>query len=121
MAKISLGNDGAVDEEKVKNVLAELENAFPSQVLRQILKFYEAAIAREIRANSAKIEFAGALPAGTAEKLAEHFSKIYKKTIVPVPEKNDEILGGIRVQIGDDVFDASLAGTLKKLKLSLAS
>lgn len=121
LVELSRGADGRVDEARVRAVLAELPRAFPPTRLRPLLKNFYAAVARELRFSQARIEFAGTLPAGTAEGLAEYFSKLYARPISPVPVPNPALLGGLRVQVGDDVYDASLAGTLAKLRLSLAA
>jgi len=118
---ISRGEGGRVDEARVKIVLDEISRAFPPQVLRPILKAFYAAVAREMRFSEAKIEFAGTLSAGTANALAAHFSEIYERNVVPVAEENPALLGGVRVQVGDDVYDASLAGALASLRHSLSS
>ncbi len=120
LAELSRGSAGEIEEACVRSVLAEAEKAFPPRILRTILKFFYAEIARELRFSEARIEFAGTpLPGETAQALAAHFSKIYSRTIAPAPAENPQILGGLRVQVGDDVYDASLAGTLAKLRRSL--
>lgn len=121
LVELSRGADGRVDEARVRAVIAELPRAFPPTRLRPLLKNFYAAVARELRFSQARIEFAGTPPAGTAEGLAEYFSKLYARPISPVPVPNPALLGGLRVQVGDDVYDASLAGTLAKLRLSLAA
>jgi len=120
LLEISRSDGGRLDEARVKIVLDEISHAFPSQVLRPILKAFYAAVARELRFSEAKIEFAGTLPAGTETALAAHFSEIYGRIVVPVAEENPALLGGLRVQVGDDIYDASLACALAKLRASLA-
>lgn len=120
LAELSRGDAGVAEESRVRAVLDELEKTFPPRVLRTILKFYYAAIARELRFSEARIEFAGTLSEKTANALAAHFSEIYARAIAPVPAQNPEILGGLRVQVGDDVYDASLAGTLASLRRALS-
>jgi len=121
LLEISRGEGGRIDDARVKIVLDEISRAFPPQVLRPILKVFYAAVAREMRFSEAKIEFAGTLSAGTANALAAHFSEIYERNVVPVAEENPALLGGVRVQVGDDVYDASLAGALASLRHSLSS
>lgn len=120
LVELSRGADGRVDETRVRAVLAELPRAFPPTRLRPLLKNFYAAVARELRFSQARIEFAGTLPAGTADEIAAHFSARCGRPIAPAPEENPALLGGLRVQVGDDVFDASLAGTLARLRLSLS-
>lgn len=119
LLELSREATGTVSPARVNAILEELPKAFPPTSLRPLLKLFYADVARELRFTEARIEFAGTLPAGTANALAAHFSKIYNRTISAVPERNDALLAGLRVQVGDDVFDASAAGTLAKLQRAL--
>lgn len=122
LVELARGSDGRIDESRVKTVLAELGKTFPPTELRPLLESFYAAVARELRFSEARIEFAGtALPAGTENSLAAHFSALYGRPISPVPVPNSTLLGGLRVQVGDDVYDASLAGTLSRLRSALAA
>lgn len=121
LTELSRGADGRIDEKRVRVVLAEVGKAFPPAQLRPILEVFYAAVARELRFSEARIEYAGTLDAGTATAVAAHFSALYNRPIVPVATENPALLGGLRVQVGDDVYDASLAGTLARLRNSLAS
>lgn len=121
LTELSRGANGNIDAGRVKTVLSELPKAFPPAQLRPILEAFYAAVARELRFSEARIEYAGTLAAGTANAIAAHFSEIYNRPIIPVATENAALLGGLRVQVGDDVYDASLAGTLARLRASLAS
>ena len=121
LTELSRGANGQIDAARVKAVLAELPKAFPPAQLRPILEAFYAAVARELRFSEARIEYAGTLDAGTANAIATHFSVLYNRPIAPVATENAALLGGLRVQVGDDVYDASLAGTLARLRASLAS
>ena len=121
LTELSRGSDGRPDAERVGFVLDELARAFPPQILRPLLAEFYADVARALRFSEVRIEYAGTLPAGTPDALAAHFSRIYNRTFVPAAEENPALLGGIRAQVGDDVYDASLAGTLSRLRSALAS
>ncbi|MBQ8723928.1 MAG: F0F1 ATP synthase subunit delta [Opitutales bacterium] len=121
LTELSRGADGRIDEKRVRTVLAEVGKAFPPAQLRPILEAFYSAVARELRFSEARIEYAGTLDAGTANAVAAHFSALYNRPISTVATENPALLGGLRVQVGDDVYDASLAGTLARLRASLAS
>lgn len=121
LVELARGADGRIDAARVRAILAELPRAFPGAALRPLLEAFYAAVARELRFSEARIEFAGTLPAGTADALAAHFSALYERAVAPVATENPALLGGVRVQVGDDVYDASLAGTLARLRASLAA
>lgn len=121
LVELARGADGRIDAARVRAILAELPRAFPGAALRPLLEAFYAAVARELRFSEARIEFAGTLPTGTADALAAHFSALYERTVAPVATENPALLGGVRVQVGDDVHDASLAGALARLRASLAA
>lgn len=121
LVELARGADGRIDAARVRAILAELPRAFPGAALRPLLEAFYAAVARELRFSEARIEFAGTLPAGTADALAAHFSALYERAVAPVATENPALLGGVRVQVGDDVYDASLAGALARLRASLAA
>lgn len=121
LVELARGADGRIDAARVRAILAELPRAFPGAALRPLLEAFYAAVARELRFSEARIEFAGTLPAGTADALAAHFSALYRRAVTPVATENPALLGGVRVQVGDDVYDASLAGALSRLRASLAA
>lgn len=121
LTELARGADGRIDAARVRAILAELPRAFPGAALRPLLEAFYAAVARELRFSEARIEFAGTLPAGTADALAAHFSALYNRPVAPVATENPALLGGGRVQVGDDVYDASLAGALARLRASLAA
>lgn len=121
LVELARGADGRIDAARVRAILAELPRAFPGAALRPLLEAFYAAVARELRFSEARIEFAGTLPTGTADALAAHFSVLYERAVAPVATENPALLGGVRVQVGDDVYDASLAGALARLRASLAA
>lgn len=121
LVELARGADGRIDAARVRAILAELPRAFPGAALRPLLEAFYAAVARELRFSEARIEFAGTLPTGTADALAAHFSALYERAVAPVATENPALLGGVRVQVGDDVYDASLAGALARLRASLAA
>jgi len=42
------------------------------------------------------------------------FSKIYNRPIAAVTTPDPSLIAGVRIRIGDDVYDASIAGRLKR-------
>jgi F-type H+-transporting ATPase subunit delta len=52
-------------------------------------------------------------------ELARRLSNVYKRTIVPEPKVDPELLGGAVVQVGDRYLDASVAGKLEAVRRHL--
>ena len=49
------------------------------------------------------------------ENLVAHFSGEHERTIQVVERSNPELIAGMRVRLGDTVYDASLANNLQSL------
>jgi F-type H+-transporting ATPase subunit delta len=64
---------------------------------------------------TAEVTSSTALEASTVESLKESFSKRYDRPIDVKTKIDPSLIAGIRVKIGDDVFDASIAERLKRI------
>lgn len=110
---------GVISPERVRAVLDTLAVTRKPAKLRPILKAYYTAIRREIARGEARIEYAGTLAAETPAIIAAHFSKLYGRPITSVAGENDALIAGVRVRVGDDVYDASARGILERLAAKL--
>ena len=97
--------DGVVSADLVGAVLAALTKSRASHQLRPLLRAYLANIRRELARGEARIEHAGPLATAEADAIAAHFSKLLGRTVRPVARRNDALLAGFRVRVGDDVTD----------------
>lgn len=68
----------------------------------------------------ATVTLAERLPEKTRLELAEALKKKYKVREIHIQEKVDQrIIGGMKVRVGDEVYDASIQNWLKKLQTQL--
>ena len=111
---------GVVSADLVGAVLAALTKTRASHQLRPLLRAYLANVRRELARGEARIEHAGPLAAADADAIAAHFSKVLGRTVRPVARRNDALLGGFRVRVGDDVTDLTASLRLANLAKSLS-
>ena len=111
---------GVVSADLVGAVLAALTTSRASHQLRPLLRAYLANVRRELARGEARIEHAGPLAAADADAIAAHFSKVLGRTVRPVARRNDALLGGFRVRVGDDVTDLTASLRLANLAKSLS-
>ena len=111
---------GVVSADLVGAVLAALTKSRASHQLRPLLRAYLANIRRELARGEARIEHAGPLATGEADAIAAHFSKLLGRTVRPVARRNDALLAGFRVRVGDDVTDLTASLRLANLAKSLS-
>jgi len=107
-------DNGIVTEAKVTEVLAGLKQTQPRHY-STILKTFLSHIRREVALQTAVVYTPTALSDQTLEEIKKQFTQKYNRSIDVITEQDDSLIAGIRVRIGDDVYDASLTGRLKQL------
>jgi len=106
---------GVVSADQVGAVLAALAKSRPAHQLRPLLRAYLANIRRELARGEARIEHAGPLAPADADAIAAHLTKVLARPVRPVARRNDALLGGFRVRVGDDVTDLTASLRLANL------
>ena len=107
-------DNGVVTEAKVSEVLAGLKQVKPRHRLL-VLKTYLQFIRKAIAEQTAVVATPGALGADALAAIESNFSSLYGRPITAVTQEDSSLIAGVRVRIGDDVYDASVAGRLKRL------
>jgi F-type H+-transporting ATPase subunit delta len=106
--------DGSVSADQVAGVLAYLEKNPPAR-LPLILQTYRKLIAAEIARGEARVEHAGPVASESLTAIAAALAKRYGRPVTAVSTSNPALLAGLRVSIGDDVYESSVAGQLAAL------
>lgn len=115
LAALSLDPETRVPEAgRVRAVLETLEATRPPAALRALFKAYRTALTREVAKSEARIEHAGPLPPETVSLLTSHFSKISNRRVSPVVRENPALAVGLRVRVGDNIYDSSAQGILAR-------
>ena len=106
--------NGEVSTAKVKEVVNAL-TANPPRKLKAILTVYKKYIAREIAQYTATIEHGGPINQQAIDSVKTYLEKVADRTIQVETVENPDLLAGIRVTLGDDVFEDSAAFRLRPL------
>jgi F-type H+-transporting ATPase subunit delta len=106
--------DGSVSADQVAGVLAYLEKNPPAR-LPLILQTYRKLIAVELAKGQARVEHAGPVASESLTAIAAALGKRYGRPVTAVSTPNPALLAGLRVSIGDDVYESSVAGQLAAL------
>jgi F-type H+-transporting ATPase subunit delta len=110
--------DGAVSAERVGAVLAYIEKHRPASPM-VVLKAYRRLIAAELARGEAVVEHAGAVNDAMLAAIAAAMSRRYGRKVAARPKPNAALLAGLRVRVGDDVYESSIASQLAALALSI--
>lgn len=113
--KLSLVN-GAVSPEQVTGVLGYIEQAAPRQSLA-LLQLYHRAIATELAKSNAVVEHAGPVSEATLRSIAAAMTRKYSRPVAASAKANPQLLAGLRVRVGSDVYESTVAGQLATLSV----
>lgn len=111
--KLSLVN-GQVSADQVAGVLAYLEKNRPAHPLL-VLRSYQRYIAAELARSQARVEHAGPIADGILRLLEGALSQKYKRPISATARHDARLIAGLRVRVGDDVYETSVASQLANL------
>lgn len=113
LVQLSLVN-GQVSSEQVAGVLEYLEKNPPPR-FQAVLQAYSRLIAVEIAKGEARVEHAGPVASEALAGIAAALGRRYGRPVTAVATPNPSLLAGLRVRIGDDVYESSVAGQLAAL------
>lgn len=104
---------------RVTAILEEVQK-LPVTRRRALLHLYHDYLAKEIARFEAIVEHAGPLSDDAQDNIASELKSYYRHKIELITKPNDDLLAGVRVRVGDDVFDASARGRLERLRAAIA-
>ena len=84
--------------------------------VKNIAASFRAVLSEAAGVATAKIESASPLAEKQVEELVTALQKLTGKEITVEVTENPELLGGVRVSLGNELIDLSLAGKLKKME-----
>lgn len=112
--------DGKLDESRVRTVVNGVASSKPRGYIG-MLDTFARLVANEVSRQRALVESASALTPATQTELQASLSKKYGRQLTLDFSVNPELLGGIRVKVGSDVWDGSVKARLEGLAASLAA
>jgi F-type H+-transporting ATPase subunit delta len=113
--KLSVVN-GVVSPEQVTGVLGWVEKTSPRRPVA-LLKAYHHRIAIELAKSRAEVEHAGPVSDATLKQIEAAMTKRYSRVITASAKPNPGLLAGLRVRVGSDVYESSVASQLAKLSV----
>jgi F-type H+-transporting ATPase subunit delta len=105
---------GQISAERVAGVLAYLAQHPPRQPLA-VLRHYHRLVAGQLARNRALVEHGGPVDDGLLRAIEAAFTRKYQRPVAATARPNPDLIAGLRVRVGDDVYEASVAGQLAVL------
>ena len=109
--------DGVLSAERVPGVLAYLEKHYPAQGLA-VLKAYQRLVKAEVARGQAVVEHAGPISDSAVAGIAADMTERYRRSITGHTRPTPSLIAGLRVRVGDDVYESTVAGQLAALSAS---
>jgi F-type H+-transporting ATPase subunit delta len=106
--------DGRLDEAKLRKVITSLVTSTPRDY-KAILAALQRLTRLELERREVTVESAVDLDAVTRGRVVEGLAKQYGPDLVVQYKTTPELLGGLRIRVGNDVFDGSVQGRLTRL------
>lgn len=106
--------DGRFDEGKLRAVITSLVKSEPRDY-KAILAALQRLTRLELERREVTVESAVALDDGTRQRVAAGLANKYGPDLVVQYKTTPELLGGLRVRVGNDVLDGSVKGRLERL------
>jgi F-type H+-transporting ATPase subunit delta len=105
--------DGRLDESRVRTAITLLAEKKPRGYV-EILSRLHRLVKLDLELHTARVESAMVLPAELQVQVAERLKGIYGGLSLSFVQ-NPSLIGGLRVQVGSDLYDGSVKMRLEKL------
>jgi F-type H+-transporting ATPase subunit delta len=107
--------DGKLDQQKISQMVNTVVTERPRFYL-DVLKDYQRLVRLEVEKRQAVVESAAPLNDGLRDQVVSKLRERYGEDVSTEFRTNPELLAGLRIKIGDDVWDGSVQTRLNRLK-----
>ena len=111
--------NGLLQEDSVTKTVQAIVDGKPRayiQILNHLLKL----VKTDIHSRTARIESADSLDDATRKSVEKLLLERYGTSLMISFDVNPALIGGMRIQVGSDVYDASIRSRLQKIEESFA-
>ena len=106
--------DGRLDGDRVKKIVAKLSGEKPRNYL-SILYAYSRMLRLELDKSHVVIDSAAKLDDATRDQILGDLKKKYGADVTSEFREDADLLGGLRVKVGSDVWDGTVKARLARL------
>ena len=110
--------DGQLDPGRISSVIESVITRKPRNYI-DVLKNYRRLLRLEVEKRRARIETASEMDPATQSEVVTNLKKKYGSDVTPEFVVNPELLGGMRIRVGSDVWDGSVRNRLEQLQQQL--
>ncbi len=110
--------DGQLDQGRIAKLVDSIIEKKPRSYLR-ILEEFKRLLRLEVEKRTATVESAAQLNPEAAEKIVVNLKRKYGSDLQTNFTTNPDLLGGMRIRVGSDVWDSSVRNRLQRLQQQL--
>jgi len=110
--------DGQLDPGRISSVIDSVTARKPRNYI-DVLKNYRRLLRLEVEKRRARIETASEMDPTTQSEIVTNLKRRYGSDLTPEFVVNPELLGGMRIRVGCDVWDGSVRNRLEQLQQQL--
>ncbi len=110
--------DGRLDSGRISSLVKSLIEKKPRNCIKA-LEAYKRLLRLEVEKRTATIESASELHPEAAREVVENLKRKYGSDLNPRFITNPDLLGGMRIRVGSDVWDSSVRHRLQRLEQQL--
>lgn len=111
-------DNGVLSAERVAGVLEYVEKHAPAKSVA-VLQAYQRLVVREVARGQAVVEHAGPVDTALLKTIEGAMSQRYHRPVTATGKSNPDLLAGLRVRVGDDVFETSVSAQLAALSAAV--
>jgi F-type H+-transporting ATPase subunit delta len=106
--------ENRVDEDRVRQVVTQVTTSKPRDYL-SILVYFQHLLKLELDRRTARVESACPLEDPMRKQLQDHLTHRHGPGLEFLFAVSPSLIGGLRIQVGSDVYDGSILTRLKEL------
>ena len=110
--------DGQLDPGKIASLIDSLIDRKPRNYI-DVLKNYRRLLRLELEKRSARIETASEVESSIGSEILANLKKKYGNDMTTEFVVDPQLLGGMRIRVGSDVWDGTVRGRLERLQQQL--
>ncbi len=110
--------DGKLDSSRISSLVKSLIEKKPRHYI-QVLEAYKRLLRLEVEKRTATIETATQLAPEAGQQIVENLKRRYGSDLAARFVVSPELLGGMRIRVGSDVWDSSVRNRLTRLQQQL--
>jgi F-type H+-transporting ATPase subunit delta len=110
--------DGQLDKGRIASLVKSLLDKKPRHYIK-VLEAYKRLLRLEVEKRSATIETASELAPESGREIVTNLKRKYGSDLATRFVVNKDLLGGMRIRVGSDVWDSSVRNRLHRLQQQL--